>query len=228
MYKSKVRLISYTQPSDEMYYDQIKDIQDLVAYCARVSNPDNQHNSETSENLIKYLIKNKHWSPLEMVSACLEITTTRDIARQILRHRSFSFQEFSQRYADPTKSLDFVLREARFQDTKNRQNSIDMDVNNSKHNFLQYQFENLQKNLTYYAKEYYTWAIEKGLAKETARAMLPEGLMESRIYMNGTLRSWVHYIDLRSSNGTQKEHREIAIKCRDVISKVFPMIKNHI
>lgn len=228
MYKSKVRLISYTQPSDEMYCDQIKDIQDLVAYCARVSNPDNQHNSETSENLIKYLIKNKHWSPLEMVSACLEITTTRDIARQILRHRSFSFQEFSQRYADPTKSLDFVLREARFQDTKNRQNSIDMDESNSQHTFLQYQFENLQKNLTYYAKEYYTWAIEKGLAKETARAMLPEGLMESRIYMNGTLRSWVHYIDLRSSNGTQKEHKEIAIKCRDVISKVFPMIKNDI
>ena len=228
MYKSKVRLISYTQPSEEMHDEQIKNVQDLVAYCARVSNPDNQHNSETSENLIKYLIKNKHWSPLEMVSACLEITTTRDIARQILRHRSFSFQEFSQRYADPTKSLDFVLREARFQDTKNRQNSIDMDKSNSQHTFLQYQFENLQKNLTYYAKEYYEWAIEKGLAKETARAMLPEGLMESRIYMNGTLRSWVHYIDLRSSNGTQKEHKEIAIKCRDVISKVFPMIKNDI
>lgn len=228
MYKSKVRLISYTQPSEEMHGEQIKNAQDLVAYCARVSNPDNQHNSETSENLIKYLIKNKHWSPLEMVSACLEITTTRDIARQILRHRSFSFQEFSQRYADPTKSLDFVLREARFQDTKNRQNSIEMDESNSQHTFLQYQFENLQKNLTYYAKEYYEWAIEKGLAKETARAMLPEGLMESRIYMNGTLRSWVHYIDLRSSNGTQKEHKEIAIKCRDVISKVFPMIKNDI
>ena len=228
MYESKVRLISYTQPSDEMYSDQIKDIQDLVAYCARVSNPDNQHNTETSENLIKYLIKNKHWSPLEMVSACLEITTTRDIARQILRHRSFSFQEFSQRYADPTKSLNFVLREARFQDDKNRQNSIEFDVENRQHTFLQYQFENLQKNLTYYANEYYQWAMEKGLAKETARAMLPEGLMESRIYMSGTLRSWVHYIDLRSSNGTQKEHREIAIKCSEVLSKIFPMIENDI
>lgn len=228
MYKSKVRLISYTQPSDEMYNEQIKDLQDLVAYCARVSNPDNQHNSETSENLIKYLIKNKHWSPLEMVSACLEITTTRDIARQILRHRSFSFQEFSQRYADPTKSLNFVLREARFQDTKNRQNSIDMDEDNRKHTFLQYQFENLQKNLTYYAKQYYEWAMEKGLAKETARAILPEGLMESRIYMNGTLRSWVHYIDLRTSNGTQKEHKEIAVKCSDVLTKIFPMIENDI
>jgi len=163
-----------------------------------------------------------------MVSACLEITTTRDIARQILRHRSFSFQEFSQRYADPTKSLNFVLREARFQDDKNRQNSIEFDVENRQHTFLQYQFENLQKNLTYYANEYYQWAMEKGLAKETARAMLPEGLMESRIYMSGTLRSWVHYIDLRSSNGTQKEHREIAIKCSEVLSKIFPMIENDI
>ena len=223
MIEPKVRLISYTQPSEEVYDEHIETLQDLVAYCARVSNPDNQHNTGTSDKLISYLIDNKHWSPLEMVSACLEIVTTRDIARQILRHRSFSFQEFSQRYADPTKSLDFVIREARFQDSKNRQNSIDMDSSNREHTFIQYQFENLQKNLTYYAKEYYQWAIDKGLAKETARAMLPEGLMESRLYMNGTLRSWIHYIELRTGNGTQKEHREVAQKCSAAINKIFPM-----
>jgi thymidylate synthase (FAD) len=191
---------------------------DLVAYCARVSNPSNQSNKETSEKLIRYLINHQHWSPLEMVSMCLEIETTRDIARQILRHRSFSFQEFSQRYADPTKDLDFEIREARLQDEKNRQNSIETDDK-----MLQIEWERAQKRVIFTAKKEYEWAIKNGIAKEQARAVLPEGLTVSRLYMNGTLRSWIHYIQLRSANGTQKEHMEIAKACAGVIAKVFPM-----
>jgi thymidylate synthase (FAD) len=198
---------------------------ELVAFCARVSNPSNQTNKDTSEKLIRYLVKNQHWSPLEMVSMCLEIETTRDIARQILRHRSFSFQEFSQRYADPTKELDFVLREARRQDKKNRQNSIDLDLNNDADRFLAFQWENMQKNVLEQSRMAYEWAIDSGIAKEQARVVLPEGLTVSRLYMNGTLRSWIHYISLRSANGTQKEHRDIALKCAEVIAKVFPMAK---
>jgi thymidylate synthase (FAD) len=218
----KVRLISCSQASKEMLedYDRhlIPDLQDLVAYCARVSNPSNQLNTETSERLIRYLIKHQHWSPLEMVSACLEITTTRDIARQILRHRSFSFQEFSQRYADPTRDLDFTLRAARLQDLTNRQNSI--EVNDEK---LQTKWELAQKRVIHEAKAAYEWAIKNGIAKEQARAVLPEGLMESRLYMNGTLRSWIHYIQLRSANGTQQEHVEVARACAAAIAQIFPM-----
>ena len=221
----KVKLISYSQPSEEFKnaLQHTFDAQDLVAYCARVSNPANQSNTETSERLIKYLVKNKHWSPLEMVSACLEVETTRDIARQLLRHRSFSFQEFSQRYADPTQDLDFVCREARLQDTKNRQNSIEVDDE-----LLQIEWERAQKRIIFAAKREYEWAIKSGIAKEQARAVLPEGLTVSRLYVNGTLRSWVHYIELRSGNGTQKEHIEIANACADVISKVFPMISDFV
>ena len=219
-----VRLLSYSQPTQEYADLGITDAQELIAYCARVSNPSNQLNTETSEKLIQYLVKHQHWSPLEMVSACIEITTTRDIARQILRHRSFSFQEFSQRYADPTKDLSFVLREARRQDTKNRQNSIELDVhNNDEDRFLAYQWERMQELVIKQSRDAYEWAVSKGIAKEQARAVLPEGLIESRLYMNGTLRSWIHFIELRSSNGTQKEHQEVAIACAEVIAKIFPM-----
>lgn len=217
----KVELISYSQP--ESYFAE--NMTELIAFCARVSNPSNQSNKETSEKLIRYLIKNKHWSPLEMVSMCLEIETTRDIARQILRHRSFSFQEFSQRYADPTKDLDFVVREARMQDTKNRQNSVELDMSNDDDRRLAYQWEQMQKKVIDSAKDAYTWAVEHGIAKEQARAVLPEGNTVSRLYMNGTLRSWIHYIELRSANGTQKEHMDVARACAEVISKVFPMTK---
>jgi len=221
-----VRLLSYSQPTEEFASMGITDAQELIAFCARVSNPSNQLNTETSEKLIKYLIKHQHWSPLEMVSACIEITTTRDIARQILRHRSFSFQEFSQRYADPTKDLNFVLRDARRQDLQNRQNSVELDVhNNDEDRFLAYQWERMQELVIKQSREAYEWAILKGIAKEQARAVLPEGLIESRIYMNGTLRSWVHFIELRSSNGTQKEHQLVALECAKVISEVFPMLK---
>lgn len=213
-----VKLLSYSQPTDEFEQLGIENAQELIAYCARVSNPSNQFNTETSEKLIRYLIKHQHWSPLEMVSACLEITTTRDIARQILRHRSFSFQEFSQRYADPTKDLNFVLREARLQDTTNRQNSIEIDDEE-----LQKKWDRIQTNMITEARMAYDWAIKNGIAKEQARAVLPEGLIESRLYMNGTLRSWVHFIELRSANGTQKEHQEIAKACAKVIAQVFPM-----
>lgn len=223
-----VNLISYSQPTGQFRQLGIEDAQELIAYCARVSNPSNQLNTETSEKLIRYLVKHKHWSPLEMVSACIEITTTRDIARQILRHRSFSFQEFSQRYADPTKDLSFVLRDARLQDTKNRQNSIDLDPTNDEHRQLAYQWENLQRDLTEKAKGVYEWAIAKGIAKEQARAVLPEGLIESRLYMNGTLRSWIHFIELRSANGTQKEHQEVAIACAKVISEIFPLTQDFV
>ncbi len=218
----KVKLISYSTPSDEMA-DDINNVQDLIAYCARVSNPANQLNTETSEKLIRYLIKHKHWSPLEMVSACLEIETTRDIARQILRHRSFSYQEFSQRYADPTKDLAFTVRDARLQDTKNRQNSVDLDMNDDAQRQIAYGWEQMQQRVINEARNAYEWAISKGIAKEQARAVLPEGLTMSRMYMNGTLRSWIHYIELRSANGTQKEHMDIAIVCAEVIAKIFPM-----
>lgn len=220
----KVRLVSYSKASSELENDGLTDVQELIGYCARVSNPSNQLNTETSEKLIRYLIKHQHWSPLEMVSACLEIETTRDIARQMLRHRSFSFQEFSQRYADPTKDLSFVLRDARLQDTKNRQNSVELDViKNDKHRFLAYQWEQMQQRVLAEAKNVYDWAVEQGIAKEQARAVLPEGLTVSRLYMNGTLRSWVHFIELRSANGTQKEHQQIAIECAKVIAEIFPM-----
>lgn len=219
-----VKLLSYSQPTEEFASLGIDNAQELIAYCARVSNPSNQLNTETSEKLIRYLVKHAHWSPLEMVSACVEITTTRDIARQILRHRSFAFQEFSQRYADPTKDLNFVLRDARRQDTKNRQNSIDLDIqNNDADRFLQYQWEQMQLNVIEKAKEAYTWAIDHGIAKEQARAVLPEGNTESRVYMNGTLRSWIHFIELRAGNGTQKEHQLVAVACAKAIAAIFPM-----
>jgi thymidylate synthase (FAD) len=213
-----VTLLSYSQPAEEYAQRGIDDVQELIAFCARVSNPGNQYNSETSEKLIKYLIKHQHWSPLEMVSACLEITTTRDIARQMLRHRSFSFQEFSQRYADPTKDLDFVIREARLQDTKNRQNSILTDDIE-----LQAWWDAQQRAIIDTVKATYAEAIERGIAKEQARAILPEGNTVSRLYMNGTLRSWIHFIELRSANGTQLEHQEVARMVASVIATIFPM-----
>jgi len=211
-----VKLISYTQGTDG------KNLLEQVAFAARVSNPANQNNTETSEKLVRYLIKNQHWSPLEMVSICLEIDTTRDIARQILRHRSFSFQEFSQRYADASQ-LGFELREARLQDTKNRQNSIETDNEN-----LHDQWAYAQAAVEEQAKIAYQWALDNGIAKEQARAVLPEGITKSRLYMNGTLRSWVHYIQLRSANGTQKEHRDVALACVDAIEPIFPMIKEYV
>ena len=214
----KVKLVSHSKPSREIASEGLYDMQELIAFCARVSNPANQFNTGTSDKLIKYLINNKHWSPLEMVSVCLEIETTRDIARQMLRHRSFSFQEFSQRYADPTKDLDFVLREARLQDTKNRQNSITTEDLQ-----LQTFWQQQQLRVIDAAKEAYKWAIDNGIAKEQARAVLPEGNTVSRLYMNGTLRSWIHYIELRAENGTQKEHRDIAVQCGIVIAEVFPL-----
>ena len=213
-----IKLVSYSQPSENFVAEGIEDVQDLIAYCARVSNPDNQLNTETSAKLLSYLAKHAHWSPFEMVSACLEIETTRDIARQILRHRSFSFQEFSQRYADPTKDLDFELREARLQDTKNRQNSIVTDDDN-----LKEEWDWQQKQVIDAAKRAYTWAINNGIAKEQARAVLPEGNTVSRMYMNGTIRSWIHYIELRGANGTQQEHMQIAKACAEVIAKIFPL-----
>jgi len=215
----KVRMISYSRPSHEILKEGLHDVQELIAFCARVSNPSNQLNTETSEKLIRYLVKNAHWSPLEMVSACLEVETTRDIARQILRHRSFSFQEFSQRYADPTKDLSFVLREARLQDTKNRQNSIVTD-----NLALQAWWEERQNRVIREAESAYEWAIANGIAKEQARAVLPEGLTVSRMYVNGTLRSWIHFIEVRSGNGTQKEHMTIALECAKVIAEIFPLV----
>jgi thymidylate synthase (FAD) len=215
----KVRMISYSRPSREILEEGLHDVQELIAFCARVSNPSNQLNTETSEKLIRYLVKNAHWSPLEMVSACLEVETTRDIARQILRHRSFSFQEFSQRYADPTKDLSFVIREARLQDTHNRQNSIVTD-----NLALQAWWEERQKRVIREAESAYEWAIANGIAKEQARAVLPEGLTVSRMYVNGTLRSWIHFIEVRSGNGTQKEHMAIALECAKVIAEIFPLV----
>ena len=217
----KVKLISYSKPTEEVSDEGISDAQELVAFCARVSNPSNQLNTETSEKLITYLIKNAHWSPLEMVSACLEIETTRDIARQMLRHRSFSFQEFSQRDANPVEDLEFVTREARMQDPKNRQNSIDTD--NSE---IVNEWTSKQNEVIDAATNAYNWAIDSGIAKEQARSVLPEGNTVSRLYMNGTLRSWIHYIELRAGNGTQKEHMEIAKACAEVIHNIFPMGEN--
>ena len=218
-----LKLISYSQdiPTQELLSPSPENnsVQDLIAYCARVSNPSGQNNTETSAKLIKYLVKNKHWSPLEMVSACLEIETTRDIARQILRHRSFSFQEFSQRYANPLKDLRFETREARLQDKTNRQNSIETENVE-----LHHQWMDIQENVIEASYDAYNWAIENGIAKEQARAVLPEGLTLSRMYMNGTLRSWVHYIELRSANGTQKEHMLIAKECANVIASIFPLM----
>jgi thymidylate synthase (FAD) len=220
-----VKLISFSQAYNDS--EELRTAQDLIAFCARVSNPSNQLNTETSDKLIRYLVKHKHWSPLEMVSACIEIETTRDIARQILRHRSFSFQEFSQRYADPTKDLSFVLREARLQDTKNRQNSIEIEPTIGGEN-LKEQWRWHQQNVINAARDAYEWAVNRGIAKEQARVVLPEGNTVSRMYMNGTLRSWVLFIELRSENGTQKEHRQIAIECAKVIAKVFPMAEEFI
>jgi thymidylate synthase (FAD) len=219
----KVKLVSYSKPSDEMVQNGLEDVQDLIAFCARVSNPSNQLNMETADKLIKYLIKHKHWSPLEMASACLEIETTRDIARQILRHRSFSFQEFSQRYADPTKDLAFVTREARLQDNINRQNSVETDNEALKDAWIAAQTEVINA-----AENAYKWAVENGIAKEQARAVLPEGLTVSRMYMNGTLRSWIHFIEIRSGNGTQKEHMEVARACAEAIAEIFPMAKEFV
>jgi thymidylate synthase (FAD) len=209
-----VKLISYSQPVEQ---NTSQSVQDLVAYCARVSNPANQNNTDTNEKLIKYLIKNQHWSPLEMASICIEIETTRDIARQILRHRSFSFQEFSQRYA--VADLGIEIRDARLQDTKNRQNSIDTDNDE-----LKREWNEKQKTIATEVESVYKWALANGIAKEQARSVLPEGMTVSRMYMNGTLRSWVHYIQLRSGNGTQKEHRDVAIACAKVIQEIFPMM----
>ena len=223
----KAKLISVSKPTREMYNEGINNAQDLIAFCARVSNPNNQLNLGTAEKLIRYLAKHKHWSPFEMVSACVEVETTRDIARQLLRHRSFSFQEFSQRYADPTKDLEFVHRDARLQDEKNRQNSIELDMSDE-HRKLSYMWENLQRDLIAKAKDVYTWAIENGIAKEQARAVLPEGLTMSRLYVNGTIRSWIHYIELRSGNGTQLEHIELARACACAIHEAFPMIEEYL
>jgi thymidylate synthase (FAD) len=213
----KARLISYSKPPEEIYVGD--NVQELIAYTARVSNPSNQDNTETSERLLRYLIREKHWSPFEMVSACLEVETTRDIARQLLRHRSFSFQEFSQRYADPTQDLKFQLRDTRLQDTKNRQNSIDTNDAQLKLEWLMQQSEVVNA-----AKKSYSWAIENGIAKEQARAVLPEGIIESRLYVNGTMRSWIHYIGLRSGHGTQKEHIKLAVECAKALEPIFPMI----
>ena len=210
----KVRLISYSKGTTI----GLDDVKDLIAYCAKVSNPSGQMNMEKADRLLAYLIKHQHWSPFEMASACLEIETTRDIARQMLRHRSFSFQEFSQRYADPTEDLDFVIREARLQDKTNRQNSIDTDNKQ-----LQMLWAAQQNKVITASKEAYTWAINNGIAKEQARAVLPEGLMSSRLLMNGTIRSWIHYIELRSGHGTQKEHMEVARACAEAIATIFPM-----
>lgn len=215
-----VKLINYSQSPDGL------NLLEQVAYAARVSNPANQNNSETAEKLVRYLIKHKHWSPLEMVSVCLEIDTTRDIARQILRHRSFSFQEFSQRYADASQ-LGFEYKECRLQDTKNRQNSIQIDGSDDARR-LAYQWENHQRNIQLMCQDTYRWALDHGIAKEQARAVLPEGMTSSRMYMNGTLRSWVHYIQLRSANGTQQEHRDIALECVEAIKPIFPMIEEFI
>ena len=215
-----VKVVAVSKPTiSDPITGYIVGVDEFIAYVARVSNPSNQMNTQTAPKLLKYLAKHKHWSPFEMVSICMEIDTTRDIARQILRHRSFSFQEFSQRYADPTKDLGFVTREARLQDTKNRQNSIDTDDE-----ALQEEWDDYQSALLDEARIAYTWAIQNGIAKEQARAVLPEGLTQSRMYMNGTLRSWIHYCELRMENGTQKEHREIATMAWNEITKIFPSL----
>ena len=217
-----IKLVSYSKPSIDFESEGLENVQDLIAFCARVSNPSNQMNTETSEKLIRYLIKHQHWSPLEMANACLEIETTRDIAHQIVRHRSFAFQEFSQRYADPDSMGDtFTTREARLQDAKNRQNSIELDDESDLH----YAWREKQREVIDKARSVYEWAIQNGIAKEQARVVLPEGNTKTRLYMNGTIRSWIHYIELRGANGTQKEHMQIAHACAEVINKIFPMTK---
>ena len=222
-----IRLVSYSKPTDDFLDEGLENVQDLIAFCARVSNPAAQINSATSEKLIKYLIKHQHWSPLEMVNAVLEIETTRDIAHQIVRHRSFAFQEFSQRYADPKEQGEvFITSEARLQDTKNRQNSIDINLADEGMPELINRWEELQQDVIYTAGRAYDWAINAGIAKEVARKVLPEGLTKTTLYMNGTLRSWVHYIELRSANGTQKEHMDIAKECAKIIAEIFPLIEN--
>jgi len=218
----KVKLVGYTQPAGE-FSEHFSDAKDLIAYCARVSNPSNQYNNQTADKLIRYLIKHKHWSPMELASATLEVETTRDIARQFLRHRSFSFQEFSQRYANPTEDLDFEIRELRFQDTKNRQNSIEVDLTNSEHRELNNLWVEKQQEVIRAAKEAYTWAVSNGIAKEQARCVLPEGNIGSRMYINGTIRSWIHYIEVRTDPSTQKEHRELAKAIAQVIAEIFPL-----
>jgi thymidylate synthase (FAD) len=222
-HKMKVQLVSYSKPAPGFEAEGVDDVQELIAFCARVSNPSAQINTETSEKLIRYLVKHQHWSPLEMVSACLEIETTRDIAHQIVRHRSFSFQEFSQRYANPVEDLAFTTREARLQDTKNRQNSIELDPEDDIDKKLMSDWQIQQDKVIMAADKAYQWAIANGIAKEQARVVLPEGLTKTRLYMNGTLRSWVHYIELRSAHGTQKEHMEIAKECAKVIAEIFPL-----
>ena len=218
----KAKLVSYSKATPEFEAEGLDNLQELIAYCAKVSNPANQINKETSERLIKYLIKHQHWSPLEMVNATLEIETTRDIAHQIVRHRSFSFQEFSQRYADPTTMEDwYTMREARLQDTKNRQNSIDTDDME-----LTIEWFKKQSEVQQASERAYQWAIDNGIAKEQARVVLPEGMTKTRLYMNGTIRSWVHYIELRGANGTQKEHMEIAHACAKIIAEIFPLIED--
>lgn len=221
-----VRLVSYSQPTEEFKNEGIVDAQELIAFCARVSNPTNQYNTETSEKLINYLVKHAHWSPLEMASACVEITTTRDIARQILRHRSFAFQEFSQRYANPTEDLGFVIRDARLQDKKNRQNSVELDLTDADQRELNNLWIEKQQDIIRQVKDTYDWAVSNGIAKEQARSILPEGNTVSRLYISGTLRSWIHFCELRSANGTQKEHQLIALACAAAISKIFPMLAN--
>ena len=218
-----VKLVSYSKPTQEFEQEGLTDLQELIAFCAKVSNPAAQINTETSERLIRYLIKHQHWSPLEMVNAVLEIETTRDIAHQIVRHRSFAFQEFSQRYANPAEMGEqFVTREARLQDPKNRQNSIGIDNESDLH----YEWQMKQQKVIDIAKETYDWAIKAGIAKEQARVVLPEGNTKTRLYMNGTLRSWVHYIELRGANGTQKEHMDIAHACAKVIAEIFPLMED--
>ena len=219
----KVKLVSYSKPTEEFEKEGLVDLQELIAFCAKVSNPAAQINTETSERLIKYLIKHQHWSPLEMVNAVLEIETTRDIAHQIVRHRSFAFQEFSQRYADPSEmGNQFITREARLQDPKNRQNSVEIDSEEDIH----HAWASVQQDVIDKAKEAYDWAIRAGIAKEQARVVLPEGCTKTRLYMNGTLRSWVHYIELRGANGTQKEHMDVAKACAKVIAEIFPLMKD--
>jgi thymidylate synthase (FAD) len=220
-------------PSKELFNEceGLNDLQELIAYCARVSNPTNQHNTETSEKLIGYLIRHKHWSPLEMADATIEIETTRDISHQMVRHRSFCYQEFSQRYSDPTEessALGFVFREARLQDKKNRQNSIDINLSDEYYGNLQVEWERRQQAVINQSLDAYHWAINNGLAKEQARAVLPEGLTKTKLYAKASIRSWIHYIEIRAAKETQKEHRYIARGCAEEIAKIFPMINSFI
>lgn len=216
----KVKLVGYTQPSEE-FKEDFNSVKDLVAFCARISNPSNQFNHETADKLLKYLMKHQHWSPFEMASITVEVETTRDIARQLLRHRSFSFQEFSQRYANPIEDLSFVLREARLQDTKNRQNSLEITEEDEESMFIKAEWSRRQQEVLDLVKEHYSWAVGCGIAKEQARAILPEGNTVSRLYVNGTIRSYIHYLQVRTDVSTQKEHRELALAVAKAISEIF-------